>query len=271
MHINQNEISAISTDLAGKVALVTGSSQGIGASAAISLARNGADVAVNYLRAADITVGQFRSEDPAQEVCKQIWALGQSAHAIQANVTDSEAVKHMVADIQQALGPIDILVNNAGHNLGRDILEISEADWDWVLNLNLKAYFLCTKAVLPGMLERKDGRIINIASISGQRGGFSCDVDYSAAKAGIMGFTRALARWAAPRGVLVNAIAPGYIDVPRRGGIVSPHLARLIERVPLKRQGTSEEISEVVAFLAGPGATYIVGEVISVNGGAHIA
>jgi 3-oxoacyl-[acyl-carrier protein] reductase len=177
----------------------------------------------------------------------------------------------MFAEVEHELGPIDILVNNAGHNPVRGIMNISEENWDWVLDLNLKAYFLCTKAALPGMLKRKNGRIINITSISGQRGGFSCDVDYSAAKAGIMGFTRALARWAAPRGVLVNAIAPGYINVPRRGGVVSPHLASLIERVPLKRQGTLEEVGEVVAFLAGPGANYIVGEVISVNGGAHIA
>jgi 3-oxoacyl-[acyl-carrier protein] reductase len=177
----------------------------------------------------------------------------------------------MVSEVEANLGLVDILVNNAGHNPVRDILEISEADWDWVLDLNLKAYFLCTKAVLPGMLERKDGRIINITSISGQRGGFSCDVDYSAAKAGIMGFTRALARWAAPRGVLVNAVAPGYIATGMLGGEISPRLARLLDTVPLKRQGTPEEIGEVVAFLAGPGATYIVGEVISVNGGVHIA
>jgi 3-oxoacyl-[acyl-carrier protein] reductase len=251
----------VKTDLSGKVALVTGSSQGIGAGAALSLARAGADVAVNYLRA----------EDLAQEVCGQIQAMGRKTHAIQADVTDKEAVKHMVGEVAQILGPIDILVNNAGHNPAHHIMELSEEDWDWVLTLNLKAYFLCTKAVLPGMLEREEGRIINIASISGQRGGFSCDVDYSAAKAGIMGFTRALARWAAPRGILVNAIAPGYIKTQMLGGAVSPHLASLIERVPLKRQGTPEEIGEVVAFLAGPGANYIVGEVISVNGGAHIA
>ncbi len=249
------------TDLSGKVALVTGSSQGIGAGAALSLARRGADVAVNYVRSAEL----------AQEVSEQIRALGRQARAVQTDVTDGEAVKRLVAEVEQTLGPIDILVNNAGHNPSRAITEISEADWDWVLNLNLKSYFLCTRAVLPGMLERQEGRIINISSISGQRGGFSCDVDYSAAKAGIMGFTRALARWAAPRGILVNAIAPGYIKTQMQGGVISPHLASLIERVPLKRQGTPEEIGEVVAFLPGPGATYIVGEVISVNGGAHIA
>lgn len=247
--------------LAGKVALVTGSSLGIGAGTAVVLARHGADVAVNYRQ----------SPQEAQAVCQSVRALGRRSIVVQADVTDSTAVQHMVQEVEQHLGPIDILVNNAGHNPIHSILETSEADWDWVLDLNLKAYFHCTKAVLPGMLEREDGRIINIASISGQRGGFSCDVDYSAAKAGIMGFTRALARWAAPRGVLVNAVAPGYIATSMRGGVISPHMASIVERVPLKRKGTPEEIGEVVAFLAGPGASYIVGEVISVNGGAHIA
>ena len=201
--------------LAGKVALVTGSSQGIGAGTALVLARYGADVAVNYLR----------SKDRAAEVCERIRTLGRQAHPVQADVTDDEAVKRMVAEVEQTLGSINILVNNAGHNPIHSILESSEADWDWVLDLNLKAYFLCTRAVLPGMLERKEGRIINITSLSGQRGGFSSDVDYSAAKAGILGFTRSLARWVAPRGVLVNAVAPGYIATGMRGGVISPLLA----------------------------------------------
>lgn len=249
------------TDLTGKVALVTGASQGIGAGIARVMATYGADIAVNYLR----------SEELAQQVCEEIRALGRKAHLIKADVMDFQAVQDMVAEAEDNLGPIDILVNNAGHNPLHNIMEIEEDDWDWVLNLNLKAYYRCSKAVLPGMLARQEGRIINITSISGQRGGFSCDVDYSAAKAGINGFTRALARWAAPRGVLVNAVAPGYIETQMLGGEISPVLAMLLESVPLKRQGTPEEIGEVVAFLAGPGATYIVGEVISVNGGVHIA
>lgn len=249
------------TDLTGKVALVTGASQGIGAGIARVMATYGADIAVNYLR----------SEELAQQVCEEIRALGRKAHLIKADVMDFQAVQDMVAEAEDNLGPIDILVNNAGHNPLHNIMEIEEDDWDWVLNLNLKAYYRCSKAVLPGMLARQEGRIINITSISGQRGGFSCDVDYSAAKAGINGFTRALARWAAPRGVLVNAVAPGYIETQMLGGEISPILAMLLESVPLKRQGTPEEIGEVVAFLAGPGATYIVGEVISVNGGVHIA
>ncbi len=250
------------TILTGKVALVTGGSRGIGAETAVVLARYGADVAVNYVRA----------KDRAEEVCQRIRALGCRAHPVQADVADGEAVTKMVKDVKQNLGPIDILVNNAGHNPNHSILEMSEADWDWVVDLNLKSYMLCSQAVLPDMLEQQEGRIINITSISGQRGGLSCDVDYSAAKAGIMGFTRALSRWAAPQGVLVNAIAPGYIETEHMHQAVSPErLAQLVDTVPLKRLGTSEEVGEVVAFLAGPGGSYIVGEVITVNGGVHIA
>lgn len=248
-------------DLVGKTAIVTGAAQGIGAGIARVLARCGADVAVNDL---DLSTG-------ADQVCQEIRAMGRKAIPVQADVTDSQAVKQMIADVEGAWGKIDILVNNAGHNPAHNLLEYSEDDWEWVLNLNLKAYFRCAKAVLSGMLVRGSGRIINIASISGQRGGFSCDVDYAAAKAGILGFTRTLARWAAPRGILVNAVSPGYIETKMRGGEITPLIAHLIAETPLKRRGRPEEIGEVVAFLAGPGATFIVGEVINVNGGAHIA
>jgi len=248
--------------LLGKVALVTGASRGIGAGVATVLARYGADVGVNYIR----------GKEQAEAVCRQIEVLGRQALMVQADVTDSSAVETMVAEVEQTLGPISILVNNAGHNPIRTILEIEEENWDWVLDLNLKAYFRCTKAVIQGMISRNEGRIINITSISGQRGGLSGDVDYSAAKAGIMGFTRALARWAAPHGILVNAVAPGYIETEQLMELVNPErLAKRIEDIPLKRLGTPEEIGEVVAFLAGPGSTYIVGEVMTVNGGIHIA
>jgi NAD(P)-dependent dehydrogenase (short-subunit alcohol dehydrogenase family) len=252
----------ISGILSGKVALITGAARGIGAGIATVLARYGADIGVNDLR----------GKEQAEAVCRQIEALGRKVIFVQADVTDSQAVERLVAEIEQTLGPISILVNNAGYNPVRTILETSDEQWDWMLDLNLKAYFRCTKAVLPGMMARKDGRIINISSISGQRGGLSGDVDYSAAKAGILGFTRALARWAAPHGILVNAVAPGYINTEQLMENVNPErLAKRIEEIPLKRIGTPEEIGEVVAFLAGPGSNYIVGEVISVNGGIHIA
>jgi 3-oxoacyl-[acyl-carrier protein] reductase len=250
------------TFLEGRVALVTGASRGIGAGIAMALARHGADVAVNFLRA----------RERAEEVCSRMEALGRRALPVQADVTDRQAVARMVEEVERILGPIAILVNNAGHNPARSIMETTEDDWEWVLNLNLKALFLCTKAVLPGMLARDEGRIINVSSISGQRGGLSCDVDYSAAKAGILGFTRALARWAAPRGVLVNAVAPGYIDTEHLRATMSPErIARRVEEIPIGRLGTPEEVGEVVAFLSGPGATYIVGEVINVNGGVYMA
>jgi 3-oxoacyl-[acyl-carrier protein] reductase len=248
--------------LLGKVALVTGASRGIGAAIATVLARYGADVAVNYVS----------GKEQAELVCKTIEELGRNAYLVQADVTDSYAVSRMVTEVERALGPISILVNNAGHNPVRTILEIEDGDWDWALDLNLKAYFRCTKAVIQGMMERRDGRIINITSISGQRGGLSGDVDYSAAKAGIMGFTRALARWAAPYGILVNAVAPGYIVTEQLMELMNTErLAKRIEEIPLKRLGAPEEIGEVVAFLAGPGSTYMVGEVMTVNGGVHIA
>lgn len=248
--------------LLGKVALVTGASRGIGAAIATVLARYGADVAVNYVS----------GKEQAELVCKTIEELGRNAYLVQADVTDSYAVSRMVTEVERALGPISILVNNAGHNPVRTILEIEDGDWDWALDLNLKAYFRCTKAVIQGMMERRDGRIINITSISGQRGGLSGDVDYSAAKAGIMGFTRALARWAAPYGILVNAVAPGYIVTEQLMELMNTErLAKRIEEIPLKRLGAPEEIGEVVAFLAGPGSTYMVGEVMTVNGGVHVA
>jgi 3-oxoacyl-[acyl-carrier protein] reductase len=248
--------------LSGKVALITGAARGIGAGIATVLARHGADIGVNDLR----------GKEQAEAVCRQIEALGRKVIFVQADVTDSQAVERLVAEIEHTLGPISILVNNAGYNPIRTILETSDEQWDWMLDLNLKAYFRCTKAVLRGMMARKDGRIINISSISGQRGGLSGDVDYSAAKAGILGFTRSLARWAAPHGILVNAVAPGYINTEQLMENVNPErLAKRIEEIPLKRIGTPEEIGEVVAFLAGPGSNYIVGEVISVNGGIHIA
>jgi 3-oxoacyl-[acyl-carrier protein] reductase len=251
--------------LAGKVALVTGSSKGIGAGSALCLARHGADVVINHRQ----------SPREAEDICERIRSFGRRAIVIQADVSDRVSVESLVQRAEEALGPIDILVNNAGFNPLRSILDVSEEDWDWMLNLNLKAYFRCTRAVLPGMMARREGRIVNISSISGQRGGFSCDVDYSAAKAGILGLTRALARWATQYGVLVNAVAPGYIQTSMgeaRGQHPNPDLERrLMETVPLRRYGTPEEIGEVVAFLAGPGASYIVGEVISVNGGVHMS
>lgn len=248
--------------LKGKVALVTGGSRGLGAGIAVALHRHGAEVAVNYLREAA----------QAEDVCHRIQNEGGRAVAIQADVSRRAEVRAMVARAETSLGPIDILVNNAGHNPLHAIDSMSEQDWEDVIALNLKSYFLVTQAVLEGMVKRRAGRIINITSISGQRGGLACDVDYSAAKAGIMGFTRSLARWAAPQGILVNAVAPGYIATDNLRSVCSvERIQQLIASIPVGRLGTPEDVGEVVAFLAGPGGAYLVGEVLSVNGGAHMA
>jgi 3-oxoacyl-[acyl-carrier protein] reductase len=247
--------------LKGKVALVTGASRGLGAGIALALHRQGAAVAVNYVQGAT----------QAEEVCSRIKTEGGKAVAIQADVTLGEEVRAMVQRAEASLGPIDILVNNAGHNPLHSIDRMSENDWEEVIALNLKSYFLVSKAVLAGMVKRRTGRIINITSISGQRGGLACDVDYSAAKAGIMGFTRSLARWAAPQGILVNAVAPGYIATENLFTVCNEErIKQLIASIPLGRLGTPEDIGEVVAFLAGPAGAYMVGEVLTVNGGTHI-
>jgi 3-oxoacyl-[acyl-carrier protein] reductase len=247
-------------NLKGKVALVTGASRGIGAGIARVLARHGAAVGVGYLNNAK----------EAHAVCEQIRSQGGSALGVRADVTQEGEIASMISAVEKQLGPINILVNNAGHNWIRPILDISPDQWDACLQLNLRACFMCAKAVLPGMLERKEGRIISISSISGQRGGNSCDVDYSAAKAGILGFTRALGKWAAPRGVLVNAVAPGYVLTDNLKTVGPDRIEATRKTIPLGRLGEPEEIGEVVAFLAGPGASYIVGETLTVNGGVHI-
>jgi NAD(P)-dependent dehydrogenase (short-subunit alcohol dehydrogenase family) len=248
--------------LTGKTALVTGASRGIGAATSIVLARYGADVAVNFVEDRNL----------AEQVCAGISALGRRGRPVYADVTSEAEVASMLQEVEQQLGAVDILVNNAGGNPLNRILEMTAEDWDRALALNLKSCFLCSRAVLPGMVARGSGRIVSIASISGQRGGLAGDVDYSAAKAGILGFTRSLARWAAPRGINVNAIAPGYIDTERLRSDVAPErLAALAATIPLGRLGSAEEVGEIVAALAGPAGCYIVGEVIAVNGGVHMA
>lgn len=246
--------------LQGKIALVTGASKGLGAGIARVLAGYGAKVAVHYKS----------DRAGAETVARMIVEQGGVAALVAADVTRREEVEKMVREVADTLGPIDLLINNAGHNPLRPITETTEEGWDEVLSLNLKSYYLMTKAVLPQFLARGCGMIVNISSISGQRGGNSCDVDYSAAKAGILGFTRSLAKWAAPKGIRVNAIAPGYIDTDNLRLVAPEKLEALKKTIPLGRFATPEEIGEVTAFLCGPGASYLIGEVITANGGVHM-
>jgi len=252
-------------DLSGKVALITGGSRGIGVGIVEAMASAGAAVAVNYRSAAE----------EADQVAHRARTYGVKAITVQADVIRPDDVDDLVKTVSAQLGPIDILVNNAGHNWLRPMMEISVEDWDRTLDLNLRSHFLASKAVLPGMIERGWGRIIGNTSISGQRGGLSGDVDYSAAKAGIMGFTRCLARHVADKGITVNAVAPGYIDTEHLASVDSilatDKLQQLLKTIPTGRFGSVAECGAVFAFLASDYAAYITGETVTANGGVHIA
>lgn len=243
-------------ELEGKVALVTGASRGIGRAVALELARAGAEVAVNYAA----------SEGPAQEVVREIEALGRRALAVKFDVADHEAVARGVKEVEEAFGRIDILVNNAGITRDGVCMRLKEEDWERVLSVNLKGAFLVTRAALPGMLKRRWGRIVNISSVvafSGNPG----QTNYAASKAGLVGFSRSLALEVASRGITVNVVAPGFIETDMTAALPEKAREALLSRVPLGRPGTPEEVAYAVVFLASEKAAYITGTVLHVNGG----
>jgi 3-oxoacyl-[acyl-carrier protein] reductase len=236
--------------LLGRVALVTGASRGIGAAIARSLAEAGADVAINYReRAAEANV-----------VAAQLTAIGRRSITVAADVSKSAAVTGMVRTIEDKLGPIDILINNAGVALIRGIDELTEADFDTTIAVNLKSAFLCTQAVLPQMRSRGWGRIINISS-GAARGAGGVGVHYNASKAGMEGMTRGYAARLVKQGITVNAVAPSLIDTD----MVKSGLASSAARIPLGRFGTSEEVAQVVMMLIGN--EYMTGQTIALSGG----
>ncbi len=243
-------------ELEGRVALVTGASRGIGRAIAVELARAGAEVAVNYAA----------SEEAAREVASQIEALGQRAYLVKFDVADSEAVLRGVREVEEALGRIDILVNNAGITRDGLLARMKEEDWERVLSVNLKGAFLVTRAVLPGMMKRRYGRIINVSSVvafSGNPG----QTNYAASKAGLVGFSRSLALEVARRGITVNVVAPGFIETDMTAALPEKAREALLSRVPMGRAGTPEEVAHAVVFLASDRASYITGTVLHVNGG----
>ena len=243
--------------LEGKTALVTGAATGIGRAIAVALAAAGAHIAVNHFgRAAE-----------ARQVVKEMAAHGANAIEIEADITRMAKVERMIAKVEDALGPIDILVNNAGVILEKPFLETTEEDWDYVIDTDLKGVFLCSRAVLPGMVERGSGVVINIASELGFLGRERY-VPYSAAKAGVIGLTRAMAREFAPA-IRVNAIAPGPINTPMLS--IDNMSAEMLEReraIPARRVGEPEEIAGTAVFLASDLASFYYGQVLSPNGGA---
>lgn len=241
-----------------QVAVVTGASRGIGRAIALALAAAGAKVAVNYAR----------SSQAADEVVEKITSAGGEAIALQADVAQADQVDGLIGAVVERWGRVDILVNNAGITRDTLLLRMKPEDWQAVIDLNLTGVFLCTKAVSKLMLKQRSGRIINIASVSGQMGNPG-QSNYSAAKAGVIGFTKSVAKELASRGVTVNAVAPGFISTDMTHDLNSDEILKFI---PLGRYGQPEDVAGMVRFLAAdPAAAYITGQTFNVDGGMVMA
>src|SRR6187455_3820968 len=243
-------------DLAGKVALITGASRGIGRAIAVRLATQGADIAFSYRG----------NEAAANETTAMIEGLGRRAVAVQGDSTDPASADALVKQALEAFGKIDILVNNAGITRDDLIMRMSMDDWRDVLETNLFGAFYAIKAVTRPMLKARSGRIINITSVSGQAGQMG-QANYSSAKAGLIGLTKATARELASRGITVNAVAPGFVLTELTRDLPEALMTEITNRTPLGRFGTTEEIASAVAFLASDEAAYITGQVLAVDGG----
>jgi 3-oxoacyl-[acyl-carrier protein] reductase len=245
-------------DLQGQRALVTGASRGIGKAIALILGSRGATV-----------VGTATTEAGAQSITDYLLAGGVQGRGVQLDVRIEANIESVVADFERTLGPISILVNNAGITQDNLAMRMKEAEWDAVIDTNLKSVFRLSKAVLRGMLKARSGRIINITSVVGSSGNAG-QINYAAAKAGIAGMTRSLAREIGSRGVTVNCVAPGFIDTDMTRALTEAQRAALLQQIPLGRLGNPEDVAAVVAFLASPQAAYITGTTLHVNGGMYM-
>jgi len=246
-------------DLKNRVALVTGASSGIGSAAAQILAASGAKVAVNYLN----------NEAGAAKTVAAAEKTGGTAWAVQADVSRSESCHSLIAGVERKFGPIEILVNNAGSLIERRRLaELTEECWDRVQNVNLKSAYLCAQAAAPSMIRNHRGVIVNIVSIAARTGGGPGAGHYSAAKAGLIAFSKNIARELAPHGVRVNCVSPGFIDTPFHERFSTEEIKKaLIASIPMGRAGTPEEVASVIAFLCSDASSYVCGETIEVDGG----
>jgi len=242
-------------DLKGKGAIVTGAASGIGRATALKLAGLGAAVLVNDVETQGL-----------EETVKLIEQMGGKALSFRGDVSKSDEVQKMVKGCVEGFGGVDILVNNAGVARSALLLKLDEQQWDQVMAVNLKGVYLCTRAVAPYMVEQRYGKIVNISSIYGRIGAIG-DSNYAASKAGVIGFTKSVAKELARYNINVNAVLPGMIDTPLLRGIPEKYLKRMLEEVPFRRIGRPEEIASVVAFLASDEASYITGAAIEVTGG----
>ena len=245
--------------LQGKCALVTGGSRGIGRAVCLELARQGARVAVNY-------AGNAAAAEETVQVCA---ALGAEAFAIQADVADAAATEAMVKEVLSRFGRLDILVNNAGVTRDGLMPMMKEADWDAVLDTNLKGAFHCMKAVYRPMMKQKYGRIVNLSSIVGLRGNAG-QANYAASKAGLIGLTKSLAKELAARNVTVNAVAPGFIDTDMTAALPEKAREAMLTTIPMGRLGQAEDVAKAVAFFAGDDSAYVTGQVLCVDGGMAV-
>lgn len=239
-----------------KNALVTGASRGIGRRIALQLAEDGFNVAVNYAG----------SKDKAEAVVEEIKAQGVESFAIQADVSDSDAVKSMIKEVVDQFGTIDTLVNNAGIVRDNLLMRMKEKDWDAVINTNLKGTFNCIQKVTPHMLRQKQGSIVNLTSIVGEIGNPG-QANYVASKAGVIGLTKSAAKELASRNITVNAVAPGFIVSDMTDALSDEVKDQMLQNIPLSRLGEDTDIANTVSFLASDRAKYITGQVINVNGG----
>ena len=240
--------------MSGKIALVTGASRGIGRAIAIELANQGADVVVNF----------HRNEQEALEVVKEIKNIGRDCIALQADVSSFDEVAKMFEIVKKKFGGINILVNNAGITMDRTLRKMSQEEWDKVIDVNLNSIYNVTKNALP--LLQKNSRIINISSVVGMYGNFG-QTNYAASKAGIIGFTKSLAKELGKNGITVNAIAPGFIETEILKSIPSAKKKEFLDLIPLGRIGLPEDVANLAVFLASDRASYITGEVICIDGG----
>lgn len=243
----------------GKKVLITGASRGIGAECARAFARAGYDVAIHYNTSADM----------AEALCAELSAMGSDAFTVQADVSGSAFVREMFGRVYERFGSLDVLVNNAGASLINLLTDTSDEEWDHITDTDLGGVFMCCREALPAMIRAHKGCIINIASMWGETGA-SCEAVYSAAKAGVIGLTKALAKEVGPSGIRVNAVSPGVIMTDMMAGFGEEDLRALREEIPLGRLGEPSDVAAAVVFLASDEAGYITGQVLSVNGGMVI-